>query len=112
MVRTLLFASQYKIHQGHADGYTVGHLVEDDLLAAIDSGQLSGALLDVFTQEPLPEPVQGLPLPVERDLVRQGVEGAAQAAQISRAGAAFMVRAARFTTDPLMSPSLSSISPA
>lgn len=31
------------------------HLVEEDLIPAIEKGYLSGALLDVFHQEPLPE---------------------------------------------------------
>ncbi len=32
-----------------------GHLVENDLIPLIDSGQLSGATLDVFEKEPLPK---------------------------------------------------------
>ncbi len=31
-----------------------GHVVDDDLMALIDSGHLAGATLDVFRQEPLP----------------------------------------------------------
>ncbi|UCD68428.1 MAG: glyoxylate/hydroxypyruvate reductase A [Betaproteobacteria bacterium] len=32
-----------------------GHLIEEDLLADLDSGQIAGAMLDVFNEEPLPQ---------------------------------------------------------
>ena len=43
-----------------AGGYVInvargGHLVDEDLIALIDSGQLAGATLDVFRTEPLPQ---------------------------------------------------------
>jgi len=31
------------------------HLIEEDLIALLDSGHLSGAIVDVFSQEPLPQ---------------------------------------------------------
>ena len=38
------------IHCGRGE-----HLVEADLIAALDSGQLRGAVVDVFENEPLPQ---------------------------------------------------------
>ncbi len=32
-----------------------GHMVEEDLIAALDAGHVAGATLDVFRTEPLPE---------------------------------------------------------
>ncbi len=37
------------------NGARGGHLIEPDLVAALDSGQVSFALLDVFAVEPLPK---------------------------------------------------------
>lgn len=39
----------YLINAGRGE-----HLIDDDLIAALDSGQLAGATLDVFRTEPLP----------------------------------------------------------
>jgi glyoxylate/hydroxypyruvate reductase len=36
------------------NGARGGHLVQEDLLAALESGQVAGAALDVFEPEPLP----------------------------------------------------------
>ena len=46
---TALPESAYLINVGRGE-----HLVEDDLLRALDSGHLAGATLDVFRTEPLP----------------------------------------------------------
>ncbi|KAF3996873.1 2-hydroxyacid dehydrogenase [Glaciimonas immobilis] len=48
-----------KLQKGHSGAYIInvargGHLVEDDLLALIKSGDIAGATLDVFSEEPLP----------------------------------------------------------
>lgn len=46
---TRLLAGAYVINVARG-----GHVVDDDLIALIDSGHLAGATLDVFRQEPLP----------------------------------------------------------
>ncbi|MDB5732138.1 MAG: D-isomer specific 2-hydroxyacid dehydrogenase NAD-binding [Variovorax sp.] len=48
-----------RLHGGRPGGYLINvargaHLVDDDLIALLDSGQLAGAMLDVFEVEPLP----------------------------------------------------------
>ena len=48
-----------KLHRGQPGGYVINvargaHLVEADLIPLLDAGQLAGATLDVFEQEPLP----------------------------------------------------------
>jgi glyoxylate/hydroxypyruvate reductase A len=46
---SLLPRGAYVVNMGRG-----AHVVDEDLLAAIDSGHLSGAMLDVFASEPLP----------------------------------------------------------
>ena len=45
----LLPAGSFVLNSGRG-----GHVVADDLLAALDSGHIAGAALDVFEPEPLP----------------------------------------------------------
>lgn len=47
---SLLPKGAYLINAGRG-----GHMVSEDVLAALDSGQLAAATLDVFPEEPLPE---------------------------------------------------------
>jgi glyoxylate/hydroxypyruvate reductase A len=46
----LLQPGAYVINVGRG-----GHVVDADLIAQIESGHVSGAMLDVFREEPLPE---------------------------------------------------------
>lgn len=70
------------------------HLVEADLIAALDSGQLAGATLDVFRNEPLPpdNPVWHHPLVLITPHVasyasaRTAAEGVAENIRRARAG--------------------------
>jgi len=56
---TLNFLNRARLNRLQPGGYVINvargaHLVDEDLLALIQSGHLSGALLDVFRTEPLP----------------------------------------------------------
>lgn len=53
IVDARLFAAQAK-GGFFINGARGGHVVDADLIAAVDGGQLSGAVLDVFRVEPLP----------------------------------------------------------
>ena len=51
--------NRHTLSQLHSGAYLINvargrHLVEEDLLALLETGQMAGAMLDVFRTEPLP----------------------------------------------------------
>lgn len=68
-----------------------GHVVMDDLVAALDEGQLSGAFLDVFDQEPLPaeHPAWGHPRIIVTPHIASMASRVARVRYVSEAIAAF-----------------------